>query len=128
NHHNTRHGRMCGRDADEPKHRWSSDTPRNLACSVSRHEYLLDVYKNGPLAVPLCLLRPGCRGVSNKGLPGLMRAAALVVCGVAALSIPSRFAISSERKYVDPVTFPPGRARLVTRPAQNSNQHSALGA
>src|SRR5262249_61854262 len=49
---------MCGRDADEPKHRWSSDTPRNLACSVSRHEYLLDEYKNGPLAVPLRLLKP----------------------------------------------------------------------
>src|SRR5262249_59024157 len=35
NHHSTRHSRMCGRDADEPKHRWSSDTPRNLARSVS---------------------------------------------------------------------------------------------
>src|SRR5262249_56786508 len=58
NHHSTRHSRMCGRDADEPKHRWSSDTPRNLARSVSRHEYLLDEYKNGPLAGPPSLLLP----------------------------------------------------------------------
>src|SRR5262249_29217592 len=84
--------------------------------------------QNGPLAVSLRLIRPECRGVSNKRLPGLTRTAAFVIWGMTALTSSSRFAISSERKYVDPVTFPPGRARLVTRPAQNSNQHSALGA
>jgi hypothetical protein len=52
NHHSIRHGRTCGRDADEPRHHCSSDIPRNPARSVSRHEYLLDEYKHAPRGSP----------------------------------------------------------------------------
>ena len=52
NHHSNRRGRTCGRDADEPRHRCSSDIPRNPARWVSRREYLLDEYKHAPRVSP----------------------------------------------------------------------------
>jgi hypothetical protein len=51
-----------------------------------------------------------------EGSSALTRTATRAARGIASLSNSSRFDMSSRTKKVDPVTFPPGRARLATRP------------
>ena len=46
--------------------------------------------------------------------------------GTASLSISSRFVFSSGPKDDDPVTFPPGRARLVTKPSPTGSALFAI--
>ena len=50
------------------------------------------------------------------GLVGLMRRATLVAPGISSRASSSRFAPTSTFNWVTPVTLPPGRLRLPTRP------------
>src|SRR5258707_14258112 len=53
---------------------------------------------------------------SDSGLLGFTRQATLA-CGRSSRSSSSRFAVSAPERMVTPVTLPPGRLRLATRPS-----------
>src|SRR5262249_9691905 len=75
------------------------------------------------LRTEICSPRPrAASGISRNvasamgGLAGLTSTAMRTALGTRSCSRPSRLAITSATKKLMPVTLPPGRARLVTRP------------
>src|SRR5262245_2997844 len=76
------------------------------------------------LRTEICSPRPrAASGISRNvasamgGLAGLTSTAMRTALGTRSCSRPSRLAITSATKKLMPVTLPPGRARLVTRPS-----------
>src|ERR1043166_2641869 len=60
------------------------------------------------------------------GLAGFQSTATREIFGIACLSSPSRLASSSGPRTVMPVTLPPGRARLATRPLRTGSPTEAM--
>jgi hypothetical protein len=56
------------------------------------------------------------RGLGTRGIGGIDEHRNTRGCGHSSRSNASRFAVSSVLKKLTPVTLPPGRARLATRP------------
>ena len=57
------------------------------------------------------------RALGSRGLVGLTSTATRVAAGTSSRRSSSRFAVNSPLKKLIPVTLPPGRARLATRPS-----------
>src|SRR5262249_50719687 len=67
-----------------------------------------------PMARAASCSSAGCR--ADSGLFGLERKATIVALGTSSCSSPSRLGPSSAANQLTPVTLPPGRLRLATRP------------
>src|SRR5262249_4227104 len=88
---------------------------RGAAAQESPATMFLDV-RSGHVSVPVSAVRAVLHMTVTIGRRELLVAATRLTLGAISLSISSHFPISGKSMNVKPVMFPPGRARLATKP------------